>query len=194
MKEARYAVVTPRPRFRRRQEIANPTVVSRLGFVLHVRGEDCHGLGVIPPRAASRDGVVVHTLGQSLVGLDGEDGCSESGLAVVELRLANLALDADPEIMRPLRQNLAIDDAYFTAIAPDPSPSELEKARQRLRRVLGPDQVTVSDPEADVIRFRAGRLRSPCKTCVASSAAFTSSASISSGLVTPVGPERATCV
>ena len=67
--------------------------------------------------------------------------------------LADHVLDADPETIRPLRQALAIEDDYFTAIAPDPTPEEVEQARQTLRRVLGPDQVAEIAPEEDGLPF-----------------------------------------
>jgi hypothetical protein len=46
--------------------------------------------------------------------------------------------DYSPRISKHIRANLGIDDGYYVAIAPDPSPAELRKMLDSLRELCGP--------------------------------------------------------
>ena len=48
----------------------------------------------------------------------------------------DLYIDVDPDTSRRLKKRMNIADAYFTAIAPDPSENELPSIRQRLAQLL----------------------------------------------------------
>ena len=41
---------------------------------------------------------------------------------------ASLFLDVDPEVSRKLKREMRIEDDYYTAIAPEPTPAELRRA------------------------------------------------------------------
>jgi hypothetical protein len=51
--------------------------------------------------------------------------------------LDEIIADRSPESADAVRQELGMDDQYFTHIAPDPSPAQLRQIRQRLNQILG---------------------------------------------------------
>jgi hypothetical protein len=49
----------------------------------------------------------------------------------------HLFLDSNPVLGASLKEQLGIPDGYFTAVAPDPKPSEIDTLRESLRRLCG---------------------------------------------------------
>lgn len=44
--------------------------------------------------------------------------------------------DAPPALARMVKESLSIDDEYYSAVAPDPSPRQLVRIRERLRELI----------------------------------------------------------
>ena len=57
-------------------------------------------------------------------------------------------LDNPPVHTALMKQMMTIDDDYFTAIPPDPSPTDLDRIREELRQVLEPDDAPRSGGQA----------------------------------------------
>jgi hypothetical protein len=59
----------------------------------------------------------------------------------------HLFLDSNPELGALLKEQLGIADEYFTAVAPDPKPSEIDSIRESLGRLCGRIQGDQHRPE-----------------------------------------------
>jgi hypothetical protein len=73
------------------------------------------------------------------------DLLSEQILWDYDFAMGDRFLDSDPEESRAMMQELGIQPDYFTEIAPDPGDSELETAREILRKLTGRGQPAERD-------------------------------------------------